>query len=336
MALVYNETTGVFEEVRDLPQILEFKTTTSSLFEGQAFMLQWRVGNASIIEIDGERMPPGVNQLEVMCDFDSSKRFTLTARNGSEVVNKHLLVKALPRPKFNLTSSNPRIRRNTRESSLISWNIENAVSATIVIDDKVEEIPLSGKRDFKPSERQVIRFSALGLDHRAIFTEESVIEVFDASKVKFSCDKKYSFPKLPVVLSWQTTNCAEVELVGFGIHSTKGRMVVEPEETTEYILRVTDHFDTHDYVVRVAMLPLPVIKSIMVDVPKLEHIIPISYNTPQFVYVPEIPMIETIFSKIEMPRIPELKDSGYMVGAKETPRERLSQRFAKMFNHIFK
>ena len=335
MALVYNERTGEFEDIRVLPQIIDFKTQSQTIFEGDSFLVEWQVNNASIVEIDGERIQANVRQINLVCDFTRTKRISLIARNGADSVTRHLQVTAVPRPKFNLSCSNDKIRRNTQEKSIISWNIENAVSAQIIVGESIEDIAMSGQKEIKPETKTVVKFSAVSLDQRTVFTEECVIEVFNASKVKFGCNKKFSFPSLPVVLSWETKDCLSVELDGFGPQPESGSITVSPEVTTDYILKVTDNFGTEEYPIKVQMLPLPLIQSVLVEAPKLEHIIPISYNTPQFVSVPSIPKYETEFSKLAIPKIPELKDSGYAIELPETPRKRLSQKISEMFNHIF-
>lgn len=335
MALVYNERTGEFEDIRVLPQILDFKTQSQTIFEGDSFLVEWQVDNASIVEIDGERLQANVRQINLVCDFTGTKRISLIARNGADSVTRHLQVTAIPRPKFNLTCSNPKIRRNTQEKSIITWNIENAVSAQIMVGETTEDISMSGQKEIKPDAKTVVKFSAVSLDERTVFTEECVIEVFNASKVKFGCNKKFSFSGLPVVLSWETKDCLSVELDGFGPQPENGSITVSPEVTTDYVLKVTDSFGTEEYPIKVQMLPLPLIQSVLVEAPKLEHIVPISYNTPQFVTVPSIPKYENEFSRLEIPKIPDLKDSGYMVELPETPRKRLSQKLSEMFNHIF-
>ena len=335
MALVYNERTGEFEEVRDLPQILDFKAQSQTIFEGDTFLVEWQVNNASIVEINGERIQANVGHYNLVCDFTGTKRISLIARNGADSVTRHLQVTAIARPKFNLSSSKPKIRKNTQEKTLISWNIENAVSAQMIIGDTKEDIKLTGQMEIKPEAKTVVKFSAVSLDQRTVFTDECVIEVFNASKVKFGCNKKFSYPSLPVVLSWETKDCQSVELDGFGPQPQNGSITVSPEVTTDYVLKVTDYFGTEEYPIKVQMLPLPLIQSILVETPKLEHIIPISYNTPQFVSLPCIPVFENEFSKLEMPKIPELKDTGFMVDLPMTPRKRLSQRISKLFNHIF-
>lgn len=335
MALVYNERTGEFEEVRDLPQILEFKVQTQSIFEGENYLINWNVENASIIEINGERVESKSGQKEFLCDFTGSKRITLIARNGADVINRQLQVEALPKPAFNISCSAPKIRKNTNEKSIITWNIEHATSAQLIIDNNKEDISLSGNKEIKPNEKTVIRLSAVSLDLRTVFTDECVIEVFNASKASFACNKKFSFASLPVILSWETKDCLEVELIGYGTQPLNGSLTVYPEVTTDYVLKVTDNFGTQDYSLKVQMLPLPLIRSILVEAPKLEHIIPISYKTPQFIAVPSMPSFENEFSKIEIPHIPNLKDSGYAVELMRPPRKRLSDRISKMINYIF-
>lgn len=335
MALVYNERTGEFEEVRDLPQIQEFKVQTQTIFEGEPFLVNWKVDNASIVEIEGERFQELTGQKEITCDFTGSKQITLVARNGSDVVNRHLQINAIPKPKFNLICSPSKIKRNSQEVCKISWDIESAISAQIFIDNNKEDISLKGERELKPNTKTTVKLAAVSIDQRTVFTDECVIEVFNASKVSFACNKKFSFASLPVVLSWKTTDCLQVELVGYGEQPLNGSITVCPEVTTDFILKVTDNFGTQEYPLKVQMLPLPLIRSVLVEAPKLEHDFPITYKTPQFITVPSIPSFESEFSKLDIPHIPNLKDSGYAVELMKAPRKRLSKRISKMFNHIF-
>ena len=333
--LRYNERTGEFEEVRNFPQIIEFETQTQTIFEGEPFIVKWKVDNASIIEINGERSQECIGEKELTCDFTGTKQITLIARNDTDSINRHLQVNAIPKPEFNLVCTPSKIRRNSQESCNITWDIKNAISAQIYIDNNKEDITLKGNKEIKPSTKTIVKLSAVSLDQRTEFTDECVIEIFNPSKVSFACNKKFSFARLPVVLSWETKDCLEVELVGVGPQPLTGSITLCPEVTTDYILRVTDNFETKDYTLKVQMLPLPLIKSVLVEAPKLEHEFPISYKTPQFVTVPSIPAFENEFSKLEIPHIPDLKDSGYAVEMMVTPRRRLSKKISKMFNHIF-
>ena len=340
MALRYNERTGEFEEVRDFPQIIEFKAQTQTIFEGESYLVKWKVENATIVEIDSERVDSSIGQKEFLCDFSGTKRITLVARNGSDVISQYLPIDALPKPSFNLSCSASKIRRNSNEKSIISWNIEYAVSAQISIDNRKEDIILSGNKEIMPTENTVIRFTAVSLDYHTVFTDECIVEVFNAGKVSFACNKKFSFASLPVVLSWETKDCFDVELVGFGEQPLNGSKIVCPEITTDYVLIVTDNFGTQEYSLKVQMLPLPIIRSVLVEAPKLEHVIPISYKTPQFVMVPSIPTFENEFSKLELPQIPNMKKVELIsegdMNVSTPQRNRLSKKIYKLLNHIFK
>lgn len=340
MALRYNERTGEFEEVRDFPQIIEFKAQTQTIFEGDSYLIKWKVENATIVEINSERVQSNSGQKEFICDFSGVKRITLVARNGADVIYQHLSIDALPKPSFNLSCTAPKIRRNSNEKSVISWNIVNAVSAQIFIDNNQEEIILSGNKEIMPTENTVIRFTAVSLDYNTIFTDECIVEVLDAGKVSFACNKKFSFASLPVVLSWETKDCFDVELVGFGDQPLSGFKTVCPQITTDYVLKVTDNFGTQEYSLKVQMLPLPIIRSVLVEAPKLENVIPISYKTPQFITVPSIPTFENDFFKLDLPQIPNIKKVDLIsegdMNVTRQQRNCLSKRITKLLHQIFK
>jgi hypothetical protein len=115
-----------------------------------------------------------------------------------------------------------------------------------------------------------------------------------------------------------------------------GTTVVTPSEDKQYTLVVEDEFGETTTTLSIQMLPLPIVESIMVPVPKIERNLSISYNPPQFNHEVKIPLVNTEFGKLELPNIPDLKDSGYYVELKESPQRKLSERISKLVNKIFR
>jgi len=71
-------------------------------------------------------------------------------------------------------------------------------------------------------------------------------------------------------------------------------------------------------------------------VPKIEKKLSISYRPPQFNPNITIPIVETAFGKLNLPNIPDLKDSGYYVELSNKPHRKLSERISRFVNKIFR
>ena len=77
------------------------------------------------------------------------------------------------------------------------------------------------------------------------------------------------------------------------------------------------------------MLPVPVVKSILMPTPNIDRELGIQYKTPRFEIIQEIPSFESTFVKLDVPKIPSLKQSGWFVELPKTPKESLSHRFSR-------
>ena len=150
----------------------------------------------------------------------------------------------------------------------------------------------------------------MAIDNKTTFTEHLEIGVYDEAEVKFKANKNFSYPQLPIVLSWDVKNALKVELDGIGEMPHTGTKIVEPTRNTIYRLYVTDEFGITAYNVDIRLFPLPQIKSLLVPTPKIENNLSITIQQPHLSAGVEFPQINIKFANMEIPFLPSLTDLG--------------------------
>ena len=126
-------------------------------------------------------------------------------------------------------------------------------------------------------------------------------------------NKNFSYPQLPIVLSWEVKNALKVELDDLGEMPHAGTKIVEPTRNTIYRLYVTDEFGITAYNVDIRMFPLPQVKSLLVPTPKLENNLNITVQQPRINADVKFPQISISFANMEIPFVPSLSDLGLNV-----------------------
>lgn len=313
MYLVYNEQTGDFEEklYKDPPE-LSFNLTNNrnSVFKGDRVHLTWTVKDAEKVTLDGEEMPDQIFSQERTCENTGLRDFVLVASNPCGETRKVVSVSVIDKPSFDITCSKSKLRRGKNESCEVRWNIRFAHSVSLVTSEGKKDIDSNGVFVFSPSETEVLELKALAIDNSTSFSEKIKIGVYDESEVLFEADKEYSFPRLPIVLSWQVKNAQSIELEGFGEQPAEGTITVEPTRPTTYRLLVTDEFGEKAYEKSVQMLPLPFIKSIMAPMPNFVSNLSVTIEQPRFNVDVKFPMIDIDWIKVEVPKVPSLTELG--------------------------
>jgi hypothetical protein len=101
----------------------------------------------------------------------------------------------------------------------------------------------------------------------------------------------------------------DIELIGFGKVNKQGIQIVEPKETTEYKLRITDAFGRKEQSIKIQILPIP---RLMINVPAPEVTNPvnlkISIESPK-VFV-QFPKTNLMGIELDMPHVPDWAESG--------------------------
>lgn len=340
MYLVYNEQTGDFEEklYKDPPE-LSFSMTNngSSVFKGDKVHLIWSAKDAEKVTLDGEEMDDQIFSQDILCESTGLRDFVLIAFNPCGETRKVLSVSVIDKPFFDITCSTAKLRRGKNETCELKWNIRFAHSVTLTTPDGKESVESSGMRLLSPSETETLKFEALAIDNSTTFSEEVTIGVYEESIVQFRVDKEYSFPQLPIILSWKVEHAQSIELEGYGEQSAEGSLIVEPTRTSTYKLIVNDEFGEKAYEKLVQMLPLPFIKSIMAPMPNFVSNMSLTIQQPRYNVDVKIPEINIDWIKAEVPRVPSLTELGLNVElSPPLPKFNLMNSIKKVFNHIIR
>lgn len=340
MYLVYNEQTGDFEEklYKDPPELsFNMANSGNSVFKGDKVHLTWSTKDAEKVTLDGEEIPDQIFSQDILCENTGLRDFVLVASNPCGEARRVISVSVIDKPSFDISCSKPKLRRGKNETCELRWNIRFAHSVTLTTPEGKANVESSGVRILSPTESEVLKFEALAIDNSTTFSEEIKIGVYDESIVQFEADKDYSYPHLPVVLSWKVEHAQSIELDGYGEQPAEGTLIVEPTRTTTYKLLVKDEFGEKAYEKSVQMLPLPFIKSIMLPIPNFISNMSVRVKQPRYNVGIKFPNIELGFITTEIPKVSSLNDLGINVElSPPLPKVNLMSSIKNVFNYITK
>lgn len=312
MALVYNDRTGDFEDIPIPPVIRSFKVLESPpIYQGDNINLQWQVDDALHVYINDEeqsssRLTKG--QLSV-----GENSFVLKASNADGTSNSEINVEVFPTPKFNVNCSATILREGQNENVVFNWKISDAIKLSLRHDNTFEELPLEGCISFSPDEDTAFDFAAEGIEGGRIFHHIIPIKIRKAANIKFTASRMFSYPNLPIRISWEVENASFVSIDSYGVTNKKGFLDVSPGEDTTYTLRVRDAFGEEQRTLTIRMLPLPVIKQIFTPAPQIEKDLAIAYIPPKVKINVPVPTLKSSLIDINLPEIPRLRNSPHFV-----------------------
>ena len=335
MALVYNETTGNFDDIQAPPIIRYFRLQESvPFFHGDSVNLTWQIDGANHIFIDDEEQ--NGNSLEVSLDSVGTKQFKVRATNSDGTAERVITLEVLPCPKFEINPSTTVLHKGRNENVIFRWTIENARNIKIFNGIETTEIKESGEATFSPIADTQFVFEAKGLEGNRVFRHIVPVKIREAARIDFKVNRQFSYPNLPIILSWNVENSAVVTIDDFGEQPSKGQLEVTPGVDTTYVIRVQDAFGEERRTVTVRMLPLPAIKQFLVPTPKIEESFDISYVTPQFNANISVPTFETLLVKLNLPNIPRLKDSFFVQQIPSQKKRRIKNPFKSLLAYFFR
>ena len=316
MYLVYNEQTGDFEEklYKDPPELsFNMANSGNSVFKGDKVHLTWSTKDAEKVTLDGEELSDQVFSQDIICENTGLRDFVLVASNPCGETRRVISVSVIDKPSFDISCSRPKLKRGKNETCELRWNIRFAHSVTLTTPEGETNVDSSGMKILSPTESEVLKFKALAIDNSTTFSEEIKIGVYDESIAKFEADKDYSYPHLPVVLSWKVEHAQSIELDGYGEQPSEGTLIVEPTRTTTYKLLIKDEFGEKTYEKSVQMLPLPFVKSIMAPMPNFINNMSVTIKQPRFKTEVKFPVIDIDWIRTGTPRVKSLTELGLNV-----------------------
>lgn len=341
MHLVYNEQTGDFEEALYVgpPQITSFNIANGgdTLFKGDIAHLTWNVVDAEQVILDGEDIPDKIFSHDTECDNTGIRTFELVATNSCGETRKQFNLSVIDKPQFNIQCSKPKLRKGKRETCEIKWEIRFAHEVYLLYKDVKEKIASADALRVSPEETAEYVFEALAIDNKTVFTERITIGVFEEAVVEFKADKMYSYPQIPIVLSWDVKNALKVELDDFGEMPHNGTKIVEPTRNTVYRLYVTDEFGIMPYNVDIRLFPLPQIKSLMLPMPNFVSNLVVRIRQPRYNVDIKFPQIDIRWIMLKVPKVKSLTEEGlFQKLSPPLPKTNfnLTSSIKSFFNHI--
>lgn len=341
MHLVYNEHTGDFEEVLyvEPPKITAFNMTNGedTVFKDTVAHFVWSVIDAETVSFNGQDIPDQIFSHDITCEETGLFSFELIAKNSCGETKQTFMVSVIDKPLFNISGSNLKLRKGKDETCELKWEIQFAHEVYMISTEGKQKVSSSDTKILSPSKTETIKFEAIGIDNKTSFFEEITIGVYEESIVEFKANKNYSYPHLPIVLSWSVEHANKIEIDGYGEQLDSGNLIVEPARSTIYRLIVTDEFGMKAYNAEVQMLPLPFIKSIMLPIPNFISNMSVSIKQPRYNVGVKFPNIELGFVTTEIPKVSSLNDLGINVElSPPLPKVNLMSSIKNVFNYITK
>lgn len=274
MPFVFNERTGMFDEVPGNPQINSFSFDGTPIrYKDEVVNFVWDVVDAQHIFLNDVEISPGLSSYQYQLSEIGLQNFVLRIEDCGITKTASLQLNVLDTPVFDIEQSKDKLRKGKNESCLLKWDIKNIKSVKLLYNDVVQDILTPSELVVSPEVTTKYKFDVIGLDGIRNFSKTIHIDVFEEAIVTFEVDKNVSLPHIPVKLSWNVKNASDIELVDYGKVEPIGEQIVECDRETSFVLKVTDVFGTIEYKQHIRMYPLPLIKAIFVPTPKLEKIV---------------------------------------------------------------
>lgn len=305
-------------------------------FRGLETSISWQVENASKVFINTKEMPSG--QSTHIMTFTKDAELTLIIKNGLHTVEQRKHIKVLNAPIIQFSIGKHKLKKTSKgtESTTLNWSVSNASSVELRCrDSTLSTSTLRTNYIINPQVDSKYELVVIGLDNKTIFKSENSVIVRELAKVSFNSDKLFTLPGIPVTISWDVKGAKNVRLNNSKV-GIKGQTIFKPNKDEHYVLTYEDEFGTSSTELMIKMLPLPIIKSVLVDTPNINNAVGIQYSAPRFQEIPRLPSIETAFVSLNIPDIPDLNESGFNITLQETPKTKLSEEITRFIKTIFK
>ena len=304
-------------------------------FRNQETEIRWGVTNFNFISINDTVIP--TDQTHYSMKFSSDTEIVFCVKNGLHKIEQYKRIKVVDTPTIEFNSNKKKLKKTEQgiEPLFLNWSVKKASDVTILCDGKVISSAKSyDKFETNPSNDSVYELIAIGLDNKTKFRSKIEIAVREPAKVEFTSDKMFTLPNVPITISWNLTGAQNVRLNGTSIPA-KGKSNFTTKKDEIYKLSFDDEFGKHEREIEVKMLPLPVIKTVMIDAPKIFTDFNLQAPNLAISNIPSIPNLKSDFINLRMIDIPDLKESGGFVELPKTPQINLMIRMSNFIKRIF-
>ena len=331
------------------PNIVSFHCEPDGpIYKGEKVKLTWQVEDCRQLYLNDQLIGFADKSLEMT--VVAASNYVIRAVNFSKSVSQTLAVAVVDSPVISFTCNKNKIRKGSNETIILSWNVQNALSARITDDGNgviVSNCLASGEIELSTDIDQKYFLDAIGLDGNRHFTKECAVSVREASSVSFRIDKHFVFPTIPVTVEWNVANAKKVWLNCLGTKVEvphDSRQVFEAKQNAEVILTVEDEFDTKDYVEEIRMLPLPQVKltnttpaitnpvtiKAMVSRPSLRLSLPYFPSCKPISFAPQV-----VLPEVPPSVHPKYPDFVNLLDGGTTQKRRGASQLFQLSNHLF-
>lgn len=302
---------------------------------GHETLISWQAENANKVLINSEEIPCDQNTHSLI--FSEDAEISLVIKNGLHTIEQRKHIRVFDAPLIQFSIDKHKLKKTSKgtESATLNWFVSNASSVALKCGDKtLSTATSSANYVINPHEDSIYELIVIGLDNKTIFKSENSVIIREPASVRFDCDKAFTLPSVPITISWDVKGANNVRLNGNSV-GIKGQTLFTPDHDEHYVLTYDDDFGTSSAELTVKMLPLPVIKRVLVDIPNINNVVGIHYSTPRFQEFPSFPSIETTFASLDIPNIPDLNESGFNVTLPKIPKTKLTKKITHFIKNFF-
>lgn len=263
------------------PKILFFKPERGQkVVVGTEAKIVWAIENVSELYLNGTPIEVYQKSHQELFATLGTRCFELVAINGIKQEKGNVEIEVVDGAVVHFTSNTFKLKRGQEERATLKWEVDNAKSVLLTYGNIEKVVPLRDTLVVFPEDTTTYRITATSKEGNKQTVQELTLLVLEASKVEFKADKLYSFPSIPVKLSWNVEYAREVKLDDIIVEHVSTK-VIEVDRDTTFTLSVTDEFGSIDYPLAIRMLPLPFIRSVMIPTPNIKHNITIVNKVPR-------------------------------------------------------
>lgn len=330
--------TDIWRDLKKEPVIHDFVCgkVDGIAFHGMETGIFWIAENVGKVTLNSVELPVGTTQYKMIFTEDTDILLTITNGLHSVEQKKHIRIVPAPKVDFRIDKTKLKKTKTGIETATLSWSVLNSSKVSLQSNGKVisSDINNSGYV-INPKSDTLYKIIVTGLDNQTEFTSDIRVIVREPAKIEFKSDKMFTLPNVPITISWNVHGAKNIRLNNTAV-SIKGKTIFIPQRDEKYVLAYEDDFGESSAELKVKMLPLPIVKSILVDTPNINNAVGIQYTAPQFKETPALPNIESTFVHLTIPEIPSLKDGGVFVEMPETPKVKLTQQISRFLRNILK
>lgn len=210
--LSYKQWMRALKDLMHPPVISGFSSSSNIILKGTSVNLSWQIdGTIGKLTLNnGIGDITGKTSLQVSPTVSSV--YILTAENSFGRVTEELKVSVLPKPVIKSFSvSSPVIAFGSEVG--LSWEVKDAESVTLVIDQKKQSVQNKGTLLIKPEKDVNCVLYAKAFDGTTVITKSLSLKVFKRTSINsFLADHHYIIQSLPVNLTWDVENASTITL----------------------------------------------------------------------------------------------------------------------------